>query len=83
MTQLSIVEWVFQFDNDDPFVIKRMGEEKEYVIRISSNSNIHFSDGNGKNLKIFARQKQIVNTINLEPNGTNGVNLDINTITNK
>jgi hypothetical protein len=56
------VEWVMQFDNDEPIVIARMGdtkgEEKEYVIRIgnNNNSNIHFSDGKGKSLKIFARE---------------------------
>lgn len=82
MTQTS-VEWLIQFDNDEPIVIEMIGEKKEYVIRISCNSNIHFSNGKGKNLKIFAREKKIVNTINLEPNGTNGLNLDMNTIKNK
>lgn len=83
MLQITLLEWVLQFDDDEPIVIEMIGEQKEYVIKISCNSNIHFSDGKGKNLKIFAREKQIVNTINLEPNGTNGFNLDFNTITNK
>lgn len=56
------VEWVMQFDKDEPIVIATMGdtkgEEKEFVIRIgnNNNSNIHFSDGKGKSLKIFARE---------------------------
>ena len=82
MAQTSL-EWVLQFDNDEPIPIEIIGEQKEFVIRISGNSNIHFSDGKGKNLKIFAIEKKIINTINLKPNGTTGLNLDMNTITNK
>lgn len=56
------VEWVMQFDDDEPIVIARMGDtkgdEKEYLIKIGNDnhSNIWFADGKGKGFKIFARE---------------------------
>jgi hypothetical protein len=55
------VEWVFQFDDDEPILLaKPLEDTKEFVIRIGNNnqSNICFYDGNGKTFKIFAREKQ-------------------------
>jgi hypothetical protein len=55
------VEWVFQFDDDEPILLaKPLEDTKEFVIRIGNNnhSNIWFYDGNGKKFKIFAREKQ-------------------------
>jgi hypothetical protein len=55
------VEWVFQFDEDEPILLaKPLEDTKEFVIRIGNNnqSNIWFYDGNGKKFKIFAREKQ-------------------------
>jgi hypothetical protein len=67
------VEWMFQFDNGEPILfITPLEDSKKLIIEINntSTSNICFYDGNGNTFKIFAREKQIVNTINLEPNGT-------------
>jgi hypothetical protein len=55
------VEWVFQFDDDEPILLaKPLEDTKEFVIRIGNNnhSNIWFYDDNGKKFKIFAREKQ-------------------------
>ena len=54
------VEWVFQFDEDEPMSISSLDGAKEFVIRVGNYhySNIQFTDGKGKNLKIFAREKQ-------------------------
>jgi hypothetical protein len=74
-------EWVFQFDDDEPRVVPDVYyDAKKLFIEIENTSNIVFTDGNGKNLKIFAREKQLVNTINLEPNGTNHLGLDTNNL---
>ena len=54
------VEWVFQFNDDNPILIsKPIGGEKELIIKLdnTSHSNIVFSDGNGNTFKIFAREK--------------------------
>ena len=54
------VEWVFQFNDDNPIPIsKPIGGEKELIIKLdnTSHSNIVFSDGNGNTFKIFAREK--------------------------
>jgi hypothetical protein len=55
------VEWVFQFDNDEPTLFaKPLDNTKKLVIEINntSTSNICFYDGNGKTFKIFATEKQ-------------------------
>jgi prepilin-type processing-associated H-X9-DG protein len=56
------VEWVFQFDDDEPKVFNSpLGDTKKLVIEINntSTSNIWFFDGSsGKTFKIFAREKQ-------------------------
>jgi hypothetical protein len=55
------VEWVYQFDGDEPLLLATpLDDTKKLVIEISniSTSNILFKDGNGKTFKIFARQKQ-------------------------
>ncbi len=54
------VEWVFQFNDDNPILISQpIGGEKELIIKLdnTSYSNIVFSDGNGNTFKIFAREK--------------------------
>lgn len=48
------VEWVFQFNDDEP---SSVGEVKELTIRDTNNSNIVFTDGKGNQFKIFAREK--------------------------
>jgi hypothetical protein len=53
------VEWVFQFDNDEPCLIGApLVDSKKLVIEVrdTSASNICFYDGNGKKFKIFARE---------------------------
>jgi len=55
------VEWVFQFDEDEPKPFpSTLDDTKKLVIEINntSTSNICFYDGNGKTFKIFAREKQ-------------------------
>ncbi len=55
------VEWMFQFDEDEPILLaKPLEDTKEFVLKIGNNnhSNIWFYDGKGKTLKIFAREKQ-------------------------
>jgi len=59
--QFENVEWVFQFDDDEPILLaKPLDDTKEFVIKIGNNnqSNIWFYDGKGKTFKIFAREKQ-------------------------
>ena len=54
------VEWVFQFNDDNPIVIsKPIGGEKELIIKLNntSHSNIVFFDGKGNTFKIFAREE--------------------------
>jgi hypothetical protein len=54
------VEWVFQFDDDEPILLaKPLEDTKKLVIEINntSTSNICFYDGNGRTFKIFARKK--------------------------
>jgi hypothetical protein len=51
-------EWVFQFDDDEPRVFPDVYyDAKKLFIEIENTSNIVFTDGKGKNLKIFAREK--------------------------
>ena len=55
------VEWVFQFDDDEPKPFpSTLDDTKKLVIEINntSTSNICFYDGEGKTFKIFAREKQ-------------------------
>ena len=59
--QFENVEWVFQFDEDEPKLLATpLDNTKKLVIEINntSTSNILFKDGNGKRFKIFAREKQ-------------------------
>jgi hypothetical protein len=54
------VEWVFQFNDDNPILISQpIGGEKELIIKLdnTSYSNIVFSDGKGNTFKIFAREQ--------------------------
>jgi hypothetical protein len=54
------VEWVFQFNDDNPILISQpIGREKELIIKLdnTSYSNIVFSDGKGNTFKIFAREQ--------------------------
>jgi hypothetical protein len=54
------VEWVFQFNDDNPIVIsKPIGGEKELIIKLNntSHSNIVFFDGKRNTFKIFAREE--------------------------
>jgi hypothetical protein len=53
------VEWVFQFDDDEPQVLATpINGTKELTITIGNNtdSSVHFF-GNGKTFKIFTREK--------------------------
>ena len=61
------VEWVFQFNDDNPILISQpIGWEKELIIKLdnTSYSNIVFSDGKGNTFKIFAREQTQWATIN-------------------
>jgi len=54
------VEWVFQFNDDNPILISQpIGGEKELIIKLdnTSYSNIVFSDGKENTFKIFAREQ--------------------------
>jgi hypothetical protein len=54
------VEWVYQFNNDNPILIsKPIGGKKELIIKLNnkSYSNIVFDDGKGNTFKIFAREE--------------------------
>ena len=56
------VEWVFQFNNDNPIPIsKPIGGEKELIIKLNntSYSNLVFDDGKGNTFKIFAREQTL------------------------
>jgi len=56
------VEWCFQFDNDEPIVFARANDDntKELTITLKNNDwqTMTFYGANGKQLKLFARQKQ-------------------------
>jgi len=54
------VEWVFQFNNDEPILLGRPRDDtKELILTIGnrSDSNVLFSDGKGNTFKIFAREQ--------------------------
>jgi hypothetical protein len=56
--KIENVEWVYQFNNDNPIMIsKPIGGEKELIIKLNntSYSNIVFDDGKGNTFRIFAR----------------------------
>ncbi len=56
------VEWVYQFNDDNPIPIsKPIGGEKELIIKLdnTSYSNIVFDDGKGNTFKIFAREQTL------------------------
>ena len=61
--RISNVEWVFQFDNDEPVFLLEPIDSKtkklEFTISNLTGSNIHFKDGKGKEFKIFAREKNV------------------------
>ena len=60
--KIKNVEWVFQFNDDNPTVIsKPCGGEKELIIKLNntSHSNIVFFDGKGNTFKIFAREQTL------------------------
>jgi hypothetical protein len=53
------VEWVFQFDDDEPIVLgKPIGDVKELIITFSNktDSKISFFDAKGRSFRIFARE---------------------------
>jgi hypothetical protein len=56
------VEWVYQFNDDNPILIsKPIGGEKELIIKLNNKScsNIVFHDGKGNTFKIFAREQTL------------------------
>ena len=56
------VEWVYQFNDDNPILIsKPIGGAKELIIKLdnTSYSNIVFNDGKGNTFKIFAREQTL------------------------
>jgi len=61
--KIKNVEYVFQFNNDEPInissssLIGRDSKELSLSIKVTSNSNIVFYDGKGNTFKIFAREK--------------------------
>jgi thioredoxin-related protein len=61
--KIENVEYVFQFNNDEPInissssLIGRDSKELSLSIKVTSNSNIVFYDGKGNTFKIFAREK--------------------------
>jgi hypothetical protein len=58
--KIENIEWVYQFNNDNPIMIsKPIGGEKELIIKLNNTScsSIVFDDGNGNTFKIFAREK--------------------------
>jgi hypothetical protein len=60
--KIENVEWVYQFNNDNPIIIsKPIGGKKELTIKLNntSHSNIVFDDGNGNRFKIFAREQTL------------------------
>lgn len=53
------VEWVFQFDDDEPTVLgKPIGDVKELTMTIGNktDSKISFFDAKGRSFRIFARE---------------------------
>ena len=56
--KIENVEWVYQFNNDNPIIIsKPIGSEKELTIKLNNTScsSIVFDDGKGNTFRIFAR----------------------------
>ena len=59
-TTYENVEWVFQFNDDEPikFAQPTNGtKELTFTLSNKSDSNIVFYDGKGNQFKIFAREK--------------------------
>ena len=61
--KIENVEWVFQFNDDEPTFLAEpspYGGAKEVTFTISNttHSNIVFRDNKGNEFKIFAREKQ-------------------------
>jgi predicted AlkP superfamily pyrophosphatase or phosphodiesterase len=55
------VEWAFQFNEDEPFVLATaINNQKNLVIKLRNkkNSNIIFRDNKGNEFKIFAREQK-------------------------
>jgi len=60
--KIDNLEWVYQFNNDNPIPIsKPIGGEKELIIKLNntSYSNLVFDDGKGNTFKIFARDQTL------------------------
>ena len=56
------VEWVFQFNDDNPIALARPTDgtkELNLTIGNRSDSNMVFFDGKGNTFKIFAREKKL------------------------
>ncbi len=56
------VEWVFQFNDDNPIALARPTDgtkELNLTIGNRSDSNVLFSDGKGNTFKIFARENKL------------------------
>ena len=56
------VEWVFQFNDDNPITIAQPTDgtkELNLTIGNRSDSNMVFFDGKGNTFKIFAREKKL------------------------
>jgi hypothetical protein len=53
------VEWVFQFNEDEPIrFAEAIDGTKEMTLTVSNHSNISFHDDKGNKFKIFAREKR-------------------------
>jgi len=62
--KIENVEWVFQFNDDEPIFLAEpspYGGAKEVTFTISNttHSNIVFRDNKGNEFKIFAREKEV------------------------
>jgi len=56
------VEWVYQFNDDNPIALARPTDgtkELNLTIGNRSDSNVLFSDGKGNTFKIFARENKL------------------------
>ena len=65
-TEFKNVEWVFQFNDNNPVHLAEHGGAKELTLTIgnTAESTITFADTNGNQFTIFAREKEIEKTFN-------------------
>ncbi len=59
--RIKNVEWVFQFNDDEPLMIVNYpngNRQLRITIGDTTNSNLMFFDGKGNSFKIFAREKR-------------------------